>query len=223
MTAPNAVSQDEWDRARKGIGDKEQAAASARRALAAERRRMPMVRIDAEYRFEGPDGVVTLADLFAGRRQLITYRFFFDEGVSGWPDAGCEGCSMFTDGITHLAHLHARDVTMVLLSSAPQDKLQAYAQRMGWEVPWFTILSDDFPIDFGVSEWFGINVFLHDGDAVYRTYFLEGPAVEAVGNVWSLLELTPYGRKQEDEDSPVGWPQDPPYSWYRRHDEYGGA
>lgn len=77
-----------------------------------------MVPVDKEYRFDGPDGEVTLPGLFDGRRQLITYRFFFDEDVSGWPDAGCEGCSMFTDGVTHLAHLHARDVTMVLLSPA---------------------------------------------------------------------------------------------------------
>lgn len=92
---------------------------------------------------------------------------------------------------------------------------------MGWNVPWFTIISDEFSADFGVSEYFGINVFLRYGDDVYRTYFLEGPAVQGVGNVWSLLELTPYGRQQqEDEDSPEGWPQEPPYSWYRRHDEY---
>lgn len=172
-----------------------------------------MVPVDKEYRFDGPDGEVTLPDLFDGRRQLITYRFFFDEDVSGWPDAGCEGCSMFTDGVTHLAHLHARDVTMVLLSPAPPDKLPAYAQRMGWNVPSFTIIGDEFSADFGVSEYFGINVFLRDGDDVYRTYFLEGPAVEGVGNVWSLLELTPFGRQQKDEDSPEGWPQDPPYSW----------
>jgi len=220
MEMPNVVSPTEWTSAREALGEKEQAAAAARVELAAERRRMPMVPVDKEYRFDGPDGEVTLPDLFHGRRQLITYRFFFDEDVSGWPDAGCEGCSMFTDGVTHLAHLHARDVTMVLLSPAPPDKLRAYAQRMGWNVPWFTIIGEEFSADFGVSEYFGINVFLRDGDDVYRTYFLEGPAVEGVGNVWSLLELTPYGRQQEDEDSPEGWPQEPPYSWYRRHDEY---
>ncbi len=109
---------------------------------------------------------------------------------------------------------------MVLLSPAPQDKLQAYARRMGWDVPWYTILGDDFTVDFGVAEWFGVNVFLRDGDDVYRTYLLEGPAVEGVGNVWSLLDLTPFGRRSDDEDSPEGWPQDPAYSWYRRHDEY---
>lgn len=87
-------------------------------------------------------------------------------------------------------------------------------------MPWFTIIGDEFSADFGVSEYFGINVFLRDGDDVYRTYFLGGLAVEGVGNVWSRLELTPYGRQQKDEDSPEGWPQEPPYSWYRRHDEY---
>lgn len=220
MKMPNVVSPEEWTRAREALGDKDQAAAKQRAELAAERRRMPMVRVDKEYRFDGPSGEVTLRDLFDGRQQLITYRFFFDEGVSGWPDAGCEGCSMFTDGSTDLAHLHDRDVTMVLLSPAPQDKLQAYARRMGWDVPWYTILGDDFTVDFGVAEWFGVNVFLRDGDDVYRTYLLEGPAVEGVGNVWSLLDLTPFGRRSDDEDSPEGWPQDPAYSWYRRHDEY---
>jgi len=220
MPVPDIVSQQEWTRAREALGEKEQALTQRRAELAAERRRMPMVRVDKEYRFDGPAGATTLVDLFEGRRQLIAYRFFFDEGVSGWPDAGCEGCSMFTDGITNLAHLHSRNVTMVLLSPAPQDKLQAYARRMGWDVPWYTILSDDFSKDFGVDEWFGINVFLRDGEDVYRTYFLDGPAVEGVGSVWTLLDLTPYGRQSDDEDSPEGWPQDPAYSWYRRHDEY---
>lgn len=220
MEQPAVVSQEEWDAARQALGDKEQAAAAARTALAAERRRMPMVRVERDYRFEGPDGEVSLLDLFDGRRQLIVYRFFFQEGVSGWPDAGCEGCSMFADGITHLAHLHARDTTLVLASPAPQANLRRYAERMGWTVPWYTITTERFSEDFGVVEWFGVNVFLRDGDDVYRTYFLDGPAVEAIGNTWSFLDLTPYGRQSEDEDSPKGWPQQEPYSWYRRHDEY---
>lgn len=221
MTQPEVVSLDEWEAAREALGAKEQQAAEAREALAAERRRMPMVLVANEYRFEGPAGECSLVDLFEGRRQLILYRFFFDEGVEGWPEAGCEGCSMFTDGIPHLAHLHARDITYAVASPAAQDQLDRYQQRMGWDLPWYTILDDDFTRDFGVTEWFGVNVFLRDGKDVYRTYFLEGPAVESIGSVWSLLDLTPFGRQQEGEDSPDGYPQEPPYEWYRRHDEYG--
>lgn len=223
MTTPPVVTADEWTAAREELAAKEEAATAARAELAAGRRRMPMVRIDKDYRFDGPEGEVSLRDLFDGRRQLIIYRFFFDPGVDGWPDAGCTGCSMFADGVTDLAHLHARDASMVLASPASQAKIQDYQKRMGWTVPWYTITSEDFTTDFGVDEWFGINVFLRDGDDVFRTYFLEGPAVESIGNVWSLLDLLPYGRQQEDEVSPSGYPQEPPTSWYRRHDEYEGA
>ncbi len=115
---------------------------------------MPMVRVDKTYRFRSPDGEVALRELFCGCGQLLVYRFFFDPEVDGWPDAGCTGCLMFADGVAHLAHLRARDATMVFVSKAPQAKLRAYARRMGWSVPWFTS-ADDFSEDFGVSDWFG--------------------------------------------------------------------
>ena len=163
--------------------------------LAAARKRMPMVRVEHDYEFEGPDGRRSLRDLFDGRSQLILYRFFFEEGVDGWPDAGCPGCSSFADGVPDLGLLHARDITFAMASPAPQANLRRYAERMGWtDVPWYTICTERFSADFGVDEWFGLNVFLRDGDDVYRTYFLQhGEMVQSIGSEWSMMSLTPYG------------------------------
>ena len=192
--------------------------------LGAARKRMPMVRVEGDYEFEGPEGRRSLFELFEGRRQLILYRFFFDEGVGGWPDAGCVGCSSFADGIPRLGLLHARDITFAMASMAPPKKLKGYAERMGWtEVPWYTIRSEEFSEDFGVEEWFGLNVFLRDGDEVYRTYFLQhGAMVQFIGSLWSLWSLTPFGAQHEGEDSPQGWPTAPDEYWFRRPDEFDG-
>lgn len=202
----------------------EKAATRARDALAAERRRQPMVKIDKTYVFEGPAGKVSLLDLFEGRRQLILNHFMFGPGAHGWPEAGCLGCSMFVDQIGHLAHLHARDTSFALVSIATLAKIEAYKKRMGWTIPWYSSAGSDFNRDFGVTtdsgETFGLSAFLRDGDSIFRTYFTSGRGVEALGSVWTFLDLTPLGRQEEWEDSPKGWPQAPPYSWWRRHDEY---
>ncbi len=221
---PQVVSQDEWQVAREKLLVKEKEATRARDALAAERRRLPMVRIDKDYVFEGPEGKATLLDLFDGRRQLIVYHFMFAPGVEGWPEAGCPGCSMFVDNIGHLAHLHARDTSLVLVSRAPLANIEPYKERMGWTVPWFSSFGSDFNSDFGVTtdegETFGLSVFLRDGDRVFRTYYTDGRGVEALGSNWTFLDLTPLGRQEDWEDSPEGYPQTPPYEWWRRHDEY---
>jgi predicted dithiol-disulfide oxidoreductase (DUF899 family) len=224
---PPIVSPAEWQAARDGLLVKDKAMTRALDALAAERRRLPMVRIDKDYTFEGAGGVLRLRDMFVGRRQLLLYHFMFAPGVSGWPTAGCDGCSFFADQVGHLAHLHARDTSFVLVSRAPLANIQAYKQRMGWEIPWFSSAGSDFNGDFGLTsdlgETFGLSVFLRLDDAVYRTYFTNGRGAEALGSAWSFLDLTPYGRQEEWEDSPAGWPQTPPYQWWRRHDEYGDA
>jgi predicted dithiol-disulfide oxidoreductase (DUF899 family) len=224
---PKIVSPSEWRAAHQKLLTKEKAATRARDALAAERRRLPMVRIDKDYRFEGPGGKVGLLDLFEGRRQLILYHFMFAPGVDGWPEAGCSGCSFFADQIGNLAHLHARDTSFVLVSRAPLANIQAYKQRMGWTVPWFSSFGSDFNVDFGLTseagETFGLSVFLREGDSVFRTYFTTRRGVEALGSTWTFLDLTPLGRQESWEDSPPGWPQTPPYQWWRRHDEYGEA
>jgi len=150
----------------------------------------------------------------------VMYRFFFDPGMADFPRSGCPGCSLMADQDAHPAHLNARDTTLVYASRAPQADIERYKARMGWRVPWYTI-TDDFDKDFDVDEWHGTNVFLDDGDAVYRTYFLNGRGDEALGSTWSYLDLTPLGRQEEWEDSPAGHPQGPAYSWWRLHDEYG--
>jgi predicted dithiol-disulfide oxidoreductase (DUF899 family) len=222
---PTVVSMDQWQVAHDKLLKKEKAATRERDALAAERRRMPMVEIEKDYLFEGPDGQASLVDLFDGRRQLIVYHFMFAPGVEGWPEAGCPGCSFFVDQITHLAHLHARDTSLVLISRAPLENLQRYQRRMGWDIPWYSSAGSDFNDDFALStsrgETFGLSVFFRDSDRVFRTYFTNGRGVEMLGSPWSFLDLTPLGRQEQWEDSPVGWPQTPPYVWWRRHDEYG--
>jgi predicted dithiol-disulfide oxidoreductase (DUF899 family) len=227
MDLPEVVSAAEWQAARDRLLVKEKEATRARDALAAERRRLPMVKIDKKYVFDGPDGKASLLDLFEGRRQLILYHFMFAPGVDGWPSAGCEGCSLVVDNVGHLAHLHARDTSFALVSVAPLANIEAYRERMGWDIPWFSSFGSDFNVDFGLTtdrgETFGLSVFLRDGDDVYRSYFTAGRGVEALGSNWTFLDLTPLGRQEEWEDSPDGYPQTPPYEWWRRHDEYGST
>ena len=223
MKLPPIVSPQEWDAARAGLLVKEKALTRARDALAAERRRMPRMAVETDYAFEGPDGRVSLLDLFAGRRQLIVYRFFFEPGVKGWPERGCPGCSMVGDQVAHPAHLNARDTTLVFVSRAPQPDIERWKTRMGWEdIPWYT-LTDDFDADFGVGEWHGTNAFLREGDEIFRTYFIDARGDEAMGSTWTYLDITALGRQEAWEDSPDGYPQDPPYGWWNLHDEYEHA
>jgi predicted dithiol-disulfide oxidoreductase (DUF899 family) len=222
MNLPPIVSPQEWDAARQELLVKEKELTRARDAMAAQRRRMPRMAVEKDYRFDGPAGPVSLLDLFDGRRQLIVYRFFFQPDVDGWPDRGCPGCSMLADQVGHLAHLNARDTTLVFVSRAPQDAIAKLKNEMGWDMPWYTI-TDSFDADFGVDEWHGTNAFLRDGEEIFRTYFIDSRGDEAMGSTWSYLDITALGRQEEWEDSPDGYPQTPPYQWWRRHDEYPAA
>ena len=219
---PPIVSPQEWEAARQELLVKEKEVTRSRDALAAARRRMPRMAVEQDYAFDGPDGRVGLLDLFAGRRQLIVYRFFFEPGVAGWPEGGCPGCSLVADQVAHLAHLNARDTTLAFVSRAPQADIARWKARMGWEIPWYT-LTDDFDADFGVDEWHGTNVFFRDGDRVFRTYFIKSRGDEAMGSTWSYLDATPLGRQETWEDSPEGYPQTPPYQWWNWHDDYAAA
>ena len=222
MKMPPIVSPQEWTAAREELLVKEKELTRARDALAAQRRRMPRMAVEKEYRFEGPDGPVSLPGLFQGRRQLIVYRFFFEPGVAGWPDSGCRGCSLVADQVAHVAHLNARDTTLVFVSRAPQPDIDRWKARMGWDIPWYT-LTDDFDADFGVDEWHGTNAFLRDGDRIFRTYFIDKRGDEAMGSTWSYLDITALGRQEQWEDSPEGYPQTQSYAWWNLHDEYGEA
>jgi predicted dithiol-disulfide oxidoreductase (DUF899 family) len=226
---PKVVSREEWVGAREILLAKEKDLTHARDALVAQRRRLPMVRIEKQYMFAGPSGKVGLVDLFEGRRQLLLYHFMFAPGVDGWPSAGCPGCSMFTDNIGQFTpvHLKARGVSLALVSRAPIANIEAYRKRMSWPHRWVSSADNTFNVDFGVTtpkgEFHGLSVFLRDGDDVFRTYFTTARGSEGVGNVWGFLDCTPYGRQELWEDSPPGWPQSPPYQWWRRHDEYVDA
>jgi predicted dithiol-disulfide oxidoreductase (DUF899 family) len=219
MKTPPVVSTEEWQAARERLLVKEKEVTRAKDALAAERRRMPWVAVEKEYAFEGPNGRASLSDLFEGRRQLIVYRAFFEPGVRGWPDHACVGCSMVADQVAHLAHLNARDTTLAFASRAPQPDIARVKTRMGWTMPWYT-MTDEFDKDFGVDEWHGTNAFIRDGDAVYRTYFINARGDEAMGGTWAYLDLTALGRQEEWEDSPEGCPRSAPYQWWNWHDAY---
>jgi predicted dithiol-disulfide oxidoreductase (DUF899 family) len=224
---PQIVSAAEWEAARERLLIKEKEATRAGDALAAERRRLPVVRIDEDYVFEGPDGARSLLELFDGRRQLLLYHFMFAPDVPGWPDAGCVGCSMNLDQFAHPAHLHARGTSFVIVSRAPYDAIERYRRRMGWTIPWYSSAGSSFNVDFGLTtadgEDAGLSVFLRDDEGnVYRSYFSTARGLEKVGSPWSLLDLTPLGRQEEWENSPAGRPRTPAYGWWRRHDEYGG-
>jgi predicted dithiol-disulfide oxidoreductase (DUF899 family) len=220
MHAPEIVSPEEWELSLRLLRTKEKDVMRARDAVAAERRRMPWQAVEEEYRFDGPNGTVRLIDLFEGRPQLLLYRAFYEPGVAGWPDRGCVGCSFMADHVPHLAHLNARNTTLAYASRAPQPDIQRLKAEMGWEhIPWYTI-TDAFDADMGVAEWHGTNAFIRDGDRVFRTYFTHGRGDEVAANTWSYLDLTALGRQEEWEDSPAGYPQEPPYVWWRWHDAY---
>src|SRR5882672_9488779 len=170
MKTPPIVSTQEWEDAHQRLLVREKEMTRARDALAAERRRMPWLPVQKDYRFEGPDGAAGLLDLFDGRRQLIVYRAFFAPEVFGWPEHACRGCSMIADHTGHVAHLNARDTTLVFASRASQPDIARLKARMDWKMPWYTVLEGPdgaFDTDFGVDEWHGTNVFIRDGDRIF--------------------------------------------------------
>jgi predicted dithiol-disulfide oxidoreductase (DUF899 family) len=224
MDLPPIVSPQEWDAARRELLVKEKEHTRAGDALAAQRRRMPRMLVEKDYLFDGPNGPASLLDLFDGRRQLIVYRFFFQPDVDGWPDAGCQGCSLMADQVADLSHLNARDTTFVFVSRADQGDISRLKKRFGWDIPWYSV-TDSFDADFGVDERHGTNAFLRSdegsGEQIFRTYFIDKRGDEGMGTTWAYLDITALGRQEEWEDSPKGYPQTPSYQWWHRHDEYG--
>ena len=220
MQIPPIVSAEAWESARQQMLVKEKAMhARPRRAG----RRTPAHAVDGRREVvpssRAPTASVSLLDLFEGRRQLIIYRAFFEPGVFGWPEHACRGCSLGADQVCHLAHLNARNTTLAYVSRAPQPDIARLKARMGWKMPWYT-LTDSFDADFGVAEWHGHNVFIRDGERIFRTYFINERGDEAMGTVWSYLDVTALGRQETWEDSPEGYPQTPPYKWWNWHDNY---
>jgi predicted dithiol-disulfide oxidoreductase (DUF899 family) len=217
MNRPQVVSAQEWQAARDALLVKEKQHTRALDALAAERRRLPMVRLEKDYRFTAPDRTaVGLADLFRGRRQLVVYHFMLEPGQ----DWLCGGCSSFTDNIADQSHLNARNTSLILMARAPQEEIDPIRRRMGWTVPWYSSHGSDFNDDLGLDGGFGLSVLLRDGEEFFRTYFTNGRGVDRLRLDFNLLDLTPYGRQEEWEDSPEGWPQDPTMLWMKVRDEY---
>jgi predicted dithiol-disulfide oxidoreductase (DUF899 family) len=242
MADPQVVSPAEWLAARKDLLALEKELTEQRDAVNAARRELPMVEIDKEYTFAGADGPAGLSDMFDGRGQLLIYHFMFEPE---W-DEGCPSCSFLVDNVGHLAHLNARDTTLALVSRAPIAKLEAYRQRMGWAVPWYSSFGSDFnydshvtldeavaPVEYnyrGLAElgptwqgWsgdmHGISAFLRDGERVFHTYSSYARGTDLVVGTYNWLDLTARGR-QEDWEQPPGRSDSPLMGWLRRHDSY---
>lgn len=245
MSLPKVVSREEWLSARRALLAEEKAETRARDALSALRRRMPMVHVDKDYVFEGPrlGSRARLLDLFAGRRQLVVcHVMFFAER-----DHACQGCSFAVDNLPHLAHLHARETSLALVSRAPLEQLLRFKQRMAWQAPWYSSLASDFNYDFHVTsdpsvapveynyrdeatlvrigqsyytrgEQPGVSVFLRDGSSVFHTYSTFGRGLEILQGTYHILDLTAFGRGE-------GWGGMPDLNgvgrgWLRHHDRY---
>jgi predicted dithiol-disulfide oxidoreductase (DUF899 family) len=204
---PNVVSAEEWQQARDELLVAEKEATRALDALAARRRRLPMKKIANDYVFDGPDGKVTLLDLFQGRSQLALYQFM-DAGPGNY----CPGCTWFTDAIPANAFdaLADRDISWATVSDMPLSQIEPYKQQKGWTMPFVSSRGTTFADDCGVIG-FQLSVFLRDGDDIYLTYATMSRGVDRMIFVHNIQDLMPYGRQQDWEDSPAGWPQKPTY------------
>ncbi|WP_020657883.1 DUF899 domain-containing protein [Amycolatopsis benzoatilytica] len=211
---PRIVSPEEWASAREELLRKEKELTRATDRVAAERRRMPMVRFGKDYAFTDREGRKSLLDLFAGRRQLIVYHFMLFPG----DEAGCPGCSLLVDNMSNPAHLNARDVTLQVVAPATPAEIERYWARMGWTVPWASAAGTDFLADCGIGGGFGVSVFLRDGDDVFRTYFTSNRGGDQFVTTLRYLDVTPFGRQEAWQEESRG--TDAPGAWWRRHDEY---
>jgi predicted dithiol-disulfide oxidoreductase (DUF899 family) len=208
MDRPRIVSPEEWQQARAELLTAEKDATRALDALAARRRRLPMTKLAGTYTFDATAGKRTLVDLFEGRGQLVTYQFM-DNG----PDHYCPGCTKFTNNVptAAIAALAERGVSWATVSNMPLAQIEGYKARMGWTLPFVSSRGTSFSEDCGAGRGFALSVFLRDGDDVYRTYSTTARGVDRLVFVHAILDLTPYGRQEDWEDSPPGWPQRPTY------------
>jgi predicted dithiol-disulfide oxidoreductase (DUF899 family) len=204
---PEIVSADQWQADRGALLQSEKELTRALDAVAARRRRLPMVEFDNErYVFDTPEGPKHLLDFFGDQQQLVVYQFM-DRG----PDEYCPGCTHFTNNVSDLGTLAENGVAWVTVSEMPLAQIQAYAARKGWTVPFVSSRGSTFAADCGSDGGFMLTVFLRDGDHVYRTYSTTARGVDRLLFVNNILDLAPYGRQEDWEDSPPGWPQHPTY------------
>jgi predicted dithiol-disulfide oxidoreductase (DUF899 family) len=235
VTIHRVVTSDEWEAARKELLQKEKEFTQLRDELSQQIRELPWHKVEKEYVFDAPDGKETLAELFCERSQLLVYHFMFGPD---W-DEGCPACSLCADHYDpSIVHLNQRDVTMVTVSRAPLEKLDAYKERMGWEFKWVSSLGNDFNWDFRVSftseqidrnevyynygfdndfqlpELPGLSVFYKDEDGtVFHTYSTYARGLDSILGVYRLLDVVPKGRDEAELPYPM--------AWVRRHDRYG--
>jgi predicted dithiol-disulfide oxidoreductase (DUF899 family) len=206
MAKPTIVPAEQWQQARDDLLTAEKEATRALDALAARRRRLPMVKFGDGYVFDTPAGPKTLLDLFEGQDQLAVYQFM-DVG----PDQFCPGCTAFTNNVTDLDSLADTGVAWATVSNMPLAQIEPYKAKMGWTLPFYSSHGTSFADDCGAGAGFVLSVFLRDGSDVYRTYSTTSRGVDRLMFVHNILDLCPYGRQQDWEDSPPGWPQQPTY------------
>ena len=208
MEKPEIVPAEQWQTARDELMIAEKELTRALDRLAAQRRRLPMVRFDADYSFDSPDGPKSLLDLFEGRNQLLIYQFM-DNG----PDHFCPGCTWFTNNIPAggLTGLAANGVSWCTVSDMPLAQIEGYKAEKGWTLPFVSSHGTSFARDCGVDGGFMLSAFLRDGDEIYRTYNTTSRGVDRLVFANNLLDHTVFGRQEDWEDSPPGWPQQPTY------------
>jgi predicted dithiol-disulfide oxidoreductase (DUF899 family) len=201
---PPVADAGTWQRELDDLRAREKAATRELDAIAAQRRRLPMVEMP-DYTLEGPDGPVRLVDIFDGKSQLIVYNHMWFEGEE-WQ---CPGCTGFTAQFTRLEFLDAYDARFVVVTHGPIGEALAYRERVGNRMPWYSTANSPFGADVGAPPGggFGLNVFLRDGGTVYRTWHTNGRGVELLTHTFALIDALPYGRQEEWQDSPEGWPK----------------
>lgn len=206
---PPVVDRQTWRKELDELRSREKAATREMDAIAAQRRRLPMVELD-DYTLIGEEGPVRLADVFKGNSQLIVYNHMWEDGAE-WQ---CPGCTGFTSQFTRLEFLDGYDARFVVITNGPIDEALAYRDKTGNKMAWYSSAGTSFSadVDAAPGEGFALNVFLRDGDTVYRTWHTDGRGTEQPGHLFGLIDLLPFGRQEEWQDSPEGWPQSPTYS-----------
>lgn len=205
---PDIVTAKEWRTARDELLVAEKEATRLQDEIAARRRRLPMAKFDTGYKFESPEGTKTLLELFDGRDELIVYQFM-DNGPKNY----CPGCTWYTNNIpaNAPAMLAQKGITYVTSSDMPLAQIEAYWQRLGWTIPYVSSRGTKWSRDIGAGGGFMLTFFLRDGDDVYRTYNTTSRGYEKLAFVTGILDMSVYGRREDWEDSPAGWPQEPTY------------
>ncbi|MHC5256475.1 DUF899 domain-containing protein [Streptomyces sp. UC4497] len=217
---PPVVDRSTWEKELAALRVREKAATRELDAIAAQRRRLPMVELP-EYVLEGEDGPVRLTEVFGEQPQLIVYHHMWHEGAE-WQ---CGGCTGFTSQFTRLAGLEKFDARFVIVTQGPIDEALAYRRKVGNTMTWYSTANSEFGADLGAppNAGFAVNVFLRDGDTVYRTWHTDGRGTEQLSYLFGLVDLLPYGRQEEWQDSPAGWPKSPTYSRWASPQEIAEA